>query len=83
MGTFVMYTNIEREGWKKTLCTKSKDTLVYMINQILNYEERINVIIIYKTAKGDYPLYSFYNKMPAKKVSIEKAYQKMLSYGIK
>lgn len=77
MGTFIMYTNFEREGWQKTLSTNSQKTLEYLINQILNYEETVEVIIKYKTQIGDYPLYSFCNKILPKQVNIDKAIEKM------
>ena len=83
MGNFIMYTNFEREGWQKTLCTSNKETLEYVIKQILSYDEKVECIIKYKTELGDYPLYSFHNKVLPKQVSIDNAYQRMLSYGIK
>lgn len=83
MGTFIMYTNFEREGWNKTLSTQSKETLEYMIKQILSYEERVDCIIKYRTEIGEYPLYSFCNKILPKQVNINSAYERMLSYGIK
>lgn len=77
VGIFIMYTNIEREGWNKTLCTPNKQTLEYMIKQILNYEERVDVIIKYKTDKCDYPLISFNNKINKKNLDISKMYKLM------
>lgn len=74
-GLYVVYTNFNREGWKKTLQTKNRDTFEYYITRIWTYDEPVSVITKYQTEKGDYPLICFHNRCTTRKPDLAKAYK--------
>lgn len=74
-GLYVVYTNINREGWKKTLQTPNRNTFEYYLSRLMTYDEPTAVITKYQTEKGDYPLVSFHNKCKGRTYDLQKVYR--------
>ena len=74
-GTYIVYTNISREGWHCTLKTPNRNTFEYYLMQLLTYDEPVAVITKYRADKCDYPLICFHNKITQKKIELQRAYR--------
>lgn len=76
MGNFIMYINIENEGWKAILLTKNSQPLKYMIEEIYKYDENVEVLITYVENGKEEKLLQFNNFISERNLDLSKIYEK-------
>lgn len=63
MNDFIVYTYIEKKGWKPLKPIKTREKLEQTLRTILGAKENIQVIVVYSMSDRDIPLCSFNNKI--------------------
>ena len=75
MNTIIVRINIENEGWQVLLRTTQKQPLEYIINELLNYDEFVEVKISYMTDTQEYSIIEFNNRKNRKQIYLQDVYR--------
>lgn len=75
MNTIIVRINIENEGWHVLLRTTQKQPLEYIINELLNYDEFVEIKISYMTDTQEYSIIEFDNRKNKKQIYLQDVYR--------